>query len=202
MAKLIDCPKGEQDLSALYLAGELPEGEAQAFEKHYFECESCWQDVQRGSELRATLGNSAVASAAPHAAAIRRARSWLPLAAAAAIAFVGIGVWQLTRQSAVESSPAVMRSSVVDVLALEVSGGPQGSVDVAWASHSEASSYRVQVLGSDGLGAWKKEVSETHLKIVPGDVAPSGKQMQIQVEALDAMGQVVATSERIPLPRR
>ena len=62
MAKVVDCPgTGERDVAVLYLAGKLPEDEAEAFEAHYFECERCWEEVQRGSELRAALGKPAVA---------------------------------------------------------------------------------------------------------------------------------------------
>jgi hypothetical protein len=201
MAKM-NCPsKGERDLALQYLAGELPESEAEAFEKHYFECESCSEDVRRGSELRATYGKPAVEPMVP---ATRQARTWLPLAAAAAIAFLGIGVWQLTRRAAEDVGRPVMRSASTDVLDLKVAAGPQGSIELTWPSHPDAATYLVQVLASDDSSVWKAQTSAPRLTIGSGGlpVSEGQKGLSVEVEAFDAMGQSVAKSELIALPKR
>jgi hypothetical protein len=38
-----------------YVAGTLSDVTAEAFEQHYFACDQCWGDVQRGVEIRAAL---------------------------------------------------------------------------------------------------------------------------------------------------
>lgn len=200
MARVIDCPSGgERDLAVLYLAGKLPEEEALAFEKHFFGCEDCWQDVQRGSELRAALGKPAVA---PTVRAIRPARTLLPLAAAAVIAFAAFGVWQLTRRTSVEPTTPVLRG-VSEVFNLEVESGRQGGIDVSWPPHPNAATYEIEVSASNGASVWRTEIREPRVNIGPAVLpAPStGEAYWIQVEALDAMGQVVAMSAPTGLPK-
>ena len=200
MARAIDCPNArERDLTSLYLAGKLPEGEAEAFEAHYFECESCWQDVQRGRELRAALGKPEVE---PAARVTRSARDWRPLAAAAVIAFVGLGVWQLTRRTAGEPTRPVLRGVNSEGLALKVETEPKGGINLSWPAHPDAATYEIEVLASDGVSVWRTEVKEPRLSIGPAVLPAPGKGISflIKVEALDPMGQVVAKSELKPLP--
>ena len=131
----------------------------------------------------------------------RSARTWLPLAAAAAIAFVGIGVWQLSRRSAEEPRRTVTRSSAADVIVLKVEAGSQGGVELTWRSRPDAATYRVQIFTADEVSVWKNETKEPRLSIGPG-VLPTpaaGQSYKVEVEALDSMGQVVATSEETPL---
>ena len=41
----VDCQRVEQEeVIERYLAGKLPEGEAEAFEQHYVGCESCFEE--------------------------------------------------------------------------------------------------------------------------------------------------------------
>ena len=198
MATVIDCPSaGERDLAVLYLAGRLPEDEAQAFEEHYFACEHCWQDVQRGSELRAALGKPAVA---PAGRSVRPRRAWLPLAAAAVIAFVALGVWQLNRRTPVESTTPVVRGAG-EILDLEVESGRQGSIDVRWPRHPSAATYEIEVLASNGGSVWKTETPEPRVRIVPGVLAAPGQTYEIRVEALDSLGQVIASGQASLLPK-
>lgn len=195
---MIDCAGAvERDLAQRYLAGALPHDEVEAFEAHFFGCRSCWEDVRRGSKLRTVLGKPAVALAAPPA---RRVRTWLPLAAAAAIAFVAFGVFQLSRRNAPQ---AAIRGIAADVLDLQVAAGPEGSIELAWPPHADAARYAVQVLSSDETRVWKTETSEPRLRIGPG-VLPvrEGKQaLRVEVEAFDSMGQPVAKSAPKPLPK-
>ena len=199
MTTVIDCPIGaERDVASLYLAGKLGEEEALAFEEHFFGCESCRLDVQRGSELRAAFGKAPIV---PAVRPTRSARTWLPLAAAAAIAFVGIGVWQLSRRSAEEPGRTVTRSSAAEVIVLKIEAGPQGGVELTWPSRADAATYRVQIFTADEVSVWKNETKVTRLSIGPG-VLPTpaaGQSYKVEVQALDSMGQVVATSEETPL---
>ena len=195
---MTDCLNGEQrDLALLYLAGRLPEDEAKAFEAHYFACERCARDVEEGSELRAALGRQAVT---PSGREARSTPTWLPLAAAAAIAFVGVAVWQFGRRASVEPSQPVVRSSAAAVLEVRVEAGPGRNLDIAWPSHPDAAIYVVRVLSSDGTAVWKTELREPRLDLDPAVLpTPSGASFLIEVEALDSMRQVVAASEPSPL---
>jgi hypothetical protein len=188
-----DCPyTGERDLAQLYLAGRLPDAEAQAFEAHYFECEVCSQDVLGGGGLRELFGRPAVAAAVAPA---RPARAWLPLAAAAAIAFVGIGVWQLARRVQVE--PTVLRSAGAVIVDLKVSAHAGGGFDVSWAPQPQAATYEVQVFASDSTRLWRTETREPRVSIGPTVLsAPApGSTYEIRVEAFDSLGQIVASAE-------
>src|SRR5262245_20938359 len=95
--KEIDCTRADEtDLVALYLAGKLPEHEAEAFETHYLGCERCAAALREGGEIRAALGKPVLATAPASPEAPRRGGSrdvWTFLAAAAAVAafFYGLG---------------------------------------------------------------------------------------------------------------
>jgi Putative zinc-finger len=202
VAKVIDCPRGtDQDLASLYLAGTLGEEDAAAFEEHYFSCTSCRQDIERGSELRAVFGKAPVVPAVRPA---RSARTWLPLAAAAAIACVGLGVWQLARRPAEEAGRPVMRGSVAEVLDVKVAAGSAGGAVLSWPRHPDAASYVVHVLGADDTSVWKAQVNEPQLAIPSGVLPAPGRArgLRVEVEAFDSMGQAVAKSRLIPLPER
>ncbi len=200
MAEMIDCPgDGRRDQALGYLAGRLPEEDARAFEAHYFECEACWQEVRVSSELRDAFGKPAVAPAAP---ASRPSRGWLPLAAAAAIAFAAVGVWQFGRRGAVEAAPSVLRGGTAAALDVRIET-TQGKLSFAWLPHPDAATYVVRVLSSDAAEVWKSEVREPRLELDPAilPASPAGASLLVQVEALDPMRQVVATSDPVPLPR-
>lgn len=197
---MTDCPNGEQrDLALLYLAGRLPEDEAKLFEAHYFACERCAQDVEEGSELRAALGRPAVASAARE---VRSTRTWLPFAAAAVIAFVGVGVWQLTRRTAEEPARPVLRGPNAEVLLVKIESAPDRGIELSWQPHPDAAAYEIEVFASSGVRVWGAEVNEPRLRIGAG-VLPApvpGQPLEVEVRALDSMRQVVASSDPTPLP--
>jgi hypothetical protein len=181
----------------LYLAGRLSEDEAEAFETHYFGCADCWEDVHRGSELRAAFGKPAVA---PASRSVRPRRAWLPLAAAAVIAFVALGVWQLTRRTPVESTTPVVRGAG-EVLDLEVASGRQGGIDVRWPPHPNAATYEIEVLASNGASVWKTETPEPRVRIGPGVLAAPRQTHEVRVEALDSLGQVIASGQASLAPK-
>ena len=197
MTNVVDCAgAAERDLASLYLAGKLPEDVAQAFELHYLQCEGCWRDAQLGAKLRESLGRPAVR---PLTKFRRRRRPWLPLVAAAVVAFGGIGVWELTRQAAV----ARARHAVLggDAFGLRVEPGRRGEIDVTWPPQPDAANYEIEVIAASGSRVWKTETHEPHLRIGPGAFpAPSrGQGYSVRVEELDSTGHVVATSRPTPL---
>src|SRR3954468_22030503 len=66
----VDCRRvEEEDLIGLYLRDELPADEAEAFEMHYFECDTCWPLVQSAMGVRAVA--LADRSASPKPATVR-----------------------------------------------------------------------------------------------------------------------------------
>ncbi len=178
----MECPgttEGQRDLAPLYLAGKLTAKEAEAFEMHYLGCEKCREDVTTGAALRELYGRPAVAASA--SASIDSAstrRMWLPLAAAAAIAFVAVGVWQVSRRSIEQPGqpPSRIRApecssskSKPERRSLELSG---------LTSHPGAAAYEVQVFASDGTRVWSAESDEPRLSIGPA-VLPSPEPAQV-----------------------
>jgi putative zinc finger protein len=197
----IECPgtaEGQRDLVPLYLAGKLTERDAEAFEAHYFACVSCREEVRVGSALRELYGKPAIV-AVGYPAPTRR--PWLPLAAAAAIAFVAFGVWQFSRQTVVDLGEPTLRGGFAATLALKVEPGPEGAFELNWSAHPAAAVYQIQVFAADGTRVWSAEANEPRLSI-DSAVLPSpgpGKSFEVEVQALDSMQQVVATSDPIPL---
>jgi tetratricopeptide (TPR) repeat protein len=74
---------GAQDVAGRYLAGTLSESERDAYERHYFECQECFDALRMA-------GAPLVASPSPAEAA----RNWWPAwLAAAAVVLVGVWLW-------------------------------------------------------------------------------------------------------------
>ena len=199
MEKTTACPYTEESSpAASYLAGELTTRAADAFEQHYFSCETCWGDVRTMSELRSALGR-------PTVVLPRREPShstWSLLAAAAVLAFAAVGLWQLAHKPAAEQVP-VLRGSTIDALVLRAGLLANDRIELSWSSHEEAQTYRVQVLRSDGVPVWIRNTSRTSIQLDPPLTAnPSGSRLSATVEAIDAMGQVVAKSSPVSLPVR
>ena len=205
--KKTDCARiEERDLVALYLAGNLPENEAEAFEAHYFACERCWEDVRRAGEIRAAMGKPVLV---PLAALGRRAREtapsaqrWRLLAAAAVVALAALGVWQLTHRAAPPVAEPVLRGGTAGSLSLQVEAGPGPRITLHWLAYPDAQVYVAQIFSSDGASVWKRETSQTTLFLDPATLRAwqPGIPLLASVEALDAMRQVVAKSELKPVP--
>ena len=195
-----NCPyDGEGEVRSLYLAGRLPEAEANAFERHYFDCALCAEALEMGTKLRAGFGKSPIAAARP-ASPVALVRRWLPLAAAATIALVGIGVWQLGHRSGAAPS-SVLRGGAEVPAGVRVESGENGALSVRWTAVTGAARYAVRVLSSDGAELWKMESERTSVELPRAGfhVAP-GKSLLVEVEALDARGRVLGTSEPVPVP--
>lgn len=189
----VTCPhEGEGEVRSSYLAGRLSESDAKAFEAHYFECDRCAEAVTLGTKLRAAFGRTPVA---PAAISPSPSRAWLPLAAVIAVALLGFGVWRIARREAIESAPSVPRAAH-EALAIDVARAAEGGFTLTWRPPPGAASYKVEVFGADGGTLWSGESREPRLRIRGDDLRATGgaPPPQVQVEAFDAMGQMVARS--------
>jgi hypothetical protein len=197
VASTIDCKYVEANgLATLYLEGRLSQGEAEAFEQHYLSCESCRNDLQTMSELRAALGKPAVVPIDRRSAS---APAWRLLAAAAAMSIAAFGIWQLAHRPATAPASPVYRGPN-DVLTVKREAFPDGMVRLTWVPNAEAQTYLVEVLTADGVSVWKKETPETKIALESSSLgAHQGVSLDARVQALDSMRQVVATSDLISL---
>jgi anti-sigma factor RsiW len=194
------CPyEGESEVRSLYLAGKLPDKEAEAFEAHFFACERCAEAVEVGEKLRSAFGNVPVRAAAPPA---RARRTWLPLAAAAAVALCAIGVWQISRPVVDEREQPALRGGSATALVLQVEIGPEKDIMVSWPSYPGASAYEVQVFAADGSVVWSAEARQPRMQIRSGVLPSFGpdRPLTVEVRAFDALGREIATSDSKPVP--
>jgi hypothetical protein len=199
----IDCERADRiDLAALYLAGRLPQDEAEAFEAHYLGCVRCASALREAGEIRAALGRPVLATAA---VASHSGSGWRDLgtflAAAATVAAFFFGMRQIAeREPAVQDE--VLRSASADAVDLSVTSGRDGTVVLAWPAHPRAHAYRIEIVRSDGIPVLKSETEDRRVVLAVDDLPPRpvGVTLLARVEALDALGQVVAASEPRPLP--
>jgi hypothetical protein len=184
----------EGDLVSRYVAGQLSEPEAEALEAHYFGCEKCWQAVRAATEIRASFLAPAGTTSLSEFRERRRRRPvayWL--AAAAALALVGIGVWRGYHPPSPDGSDTVVRGGGH---AIEVTTERRdGRFVVQWMAVDGAASYRVRALSDDGSPLLSREVTGTELVLEASDWQPSRDQEVIlRVEAFNAIGQRLAES--------
>lgn len=89
----MDCGEVEdQEISERYLLNQLTELEQEEFEKHYFECRSCFFQVQTALALQAELRHQPLMPAHPRGARLRRRWAWTPAFAAFVLLF-GVAMW-------------------------------------------------------------------------------------------------------------
>lgn len=81
-----------EELARRYLLGALSAADQEAFEQHYFECASCFDELENMRLLRQALAPGAAAGGAGSAARGGRA-SWRWAAAAAVVALVAGGLY-------------------------------------------------------------------------------------------------------------
>lgn len=200
------CPYGaDSDIDARYLAGTLSAEESEAFEEHYFACDRCFAAVERGNEIRAALASAAgtstaasVDGVAPVGRRSRRASTWWPALAAAAVVLVAFGIRQTgtLRRSAptAASAPSDAARGAVDALKL-TSHATSSVLIAAWPAQPAAQSYRVRLLATDGSLLFEREVADTSVMLSRDLLRATGaKPVFWEVQALDALRSVVATS--------
>src|SRR5262249_27647906 len=139
------------------------EPEAEDFENHCLECESCWEQLRAGAELRASSGLG-VFIATPTTSRTRRDAGPL-LAAAAALVVMFVGLRQVAERPGVGPTKSIWRSERAESLRLQISRGDTNSVVLRWPTVSEASSYNIEVFASDGESIWQRETTETEVTI-------------------------------------
>lgn len=219
------CPEtGDRDLAAAYVAGRLDEPEAEAFEAHWFECDACWSRVKRAEEVRAAFrgveegeegerppraagegperggrpGEGTPGHAPPDPGPIRRARRWLPVAAAAALVAVGFGIGDVVRRSFPAAEDPVYRGagSTIDLDRAEL--GAAG-VEVGWSAVPGADLYRVRLYDAEGRLLAEEESADTTVAVsgVPSAASRPGAPLYVQVEALDELREVIGRSSGV-----
>jgi hypothetical protein len=88
----------ESYASERYLLGEMTEAERQGFEAHYFDCETCADDLRIGSRMRDGVAEGLLVARGARTARPSRSFNYLSWAAAASLALVAGYEGMLLRQ--------------------------------------------------------------------------------------------------------
>jgi hypothetical protein len=205
----ITCTRVEEDdLDARYLAGTLSEEEAEAFEEHYFGCERCWSSVQRGLDVRAAnapVGREAPARApvliveqgAAERPALAPRRRWWPIAIAASLVIVAVGLWSRDDQSLVPTTD-VLRGPTDSIRAVASVDGR--TLLVTWPPKSGADRYGVRLQRSDATVVIERVIADTSFAISRDSLVrvTDGESVYWEVRALDALRRTIARSRLVP----
>jgi TolA-binding protein len=92
----------EQDILERYLLDQLTDPDREEFEKHYFECGSCFSQLQAGLAMQAELRNQPLMPARAHGAGLRRIWVWAP-AFATIVVLLTAGTWWYSTQKTAPS---------------------------------------------------------------------------------------------------
>jgi hypothetical protein len=188
----------ERDLDTRYLAGKLSPEEAELFEGHFFGCERCWDLVRQGLALQSVFQADAASSASRGrvAAPPRRARRpWWGLAAAAGIAVVALGIWQLGPPPGPSAPNDVLRGEAKPLLVSATAG--RTIISAAWPKAPDADMYRVRLYQADGIVAFERETSDTLVSVPVDSISKASRagEMFWQVQAFDRVRNAVARSD-------
>lgn len=207
----LDCTAvDERDLAERYVANLLSDDEVSAFEAHYFACDRCWERVRTATEVHAAFADEAAHRAgsgdiiAPPGDVRRSPRSsrrlrWPPLAAAAVLGAVGLGLWGVIgRDSGPAEDPGAFRGDD-DHIPLRIEA-PPGSLTVAWPAIEDADSYRIRLFAADGSVVLERTVADTAVAVLEGAVDEMAGPLYWNVEAFDVLRRRVAASR--PMPAR
>lgn len=207
--KETSCPYGaDSDVDARYLAGTLSPEESEAFEEHYFGCDRCFDAVKRGSEIRAAMLRPLSAvhdqtnpGATPILKTRRRFSPWQPALAAAAVVIVALGIRKMAAPGPVAETAAPPASANAPRGAAPsfnlTSHATSAVLVAAWSPPSAARSYRVRLLGADGTLVFERETADTSIMLSHDLVLGKTTPVYWEVQALDALRSVVATSSLV-----
>jgi Putative zinc-finger len=141
-----------------YLLGELAEEELQAFEGHYFDCQECFKQVNRGEQFLRHARE--VLDPEPEKGRLARMlgdlRRPVPAFAAAMFLFaVGIGAYQQVqladaRRPSVEASYFLPAQAKGAEKSISVSRKSRLSLSVDFKPTGEFSAYRAQIVAESG----------------------------------------------------
>jgi len=87
----------DKEILEEYLLGRLEDSERDAFEAHYFECDSCFSRVQNGLAMLEGLRSQRPSPERAGAVFSRRIWAWTP-ALAAVIMLLAVGIWWRSAQ--------------------------------------------------------------------------------------------------------
>lgn len=149
-------------LTERYLLGELADAQAGEFEEHFFQCAECAEDVRAEltlvEGLRDTIGSApaVIPPAHPMPRRARRAFTWLPAAAAAALVVFALAVPRMQRTQAPEMDVArpfdlemsAMRGANDNVIPL--AGGDVLLLHVYVTPQPGAVAYEIAIKGPKG----------------------------------------------------
>src|SRR5262245_12849248 len=166
----IQCARAdERDVLVRYLGARLSEPEAEAFESHCLECESCWEQVRAAAEIRASRGLG-VFAASPSKGPTRPDLGPL-LAAAAAVAVMFLGLRQIAERPPISPMESVWRGAAAETMRLKILRGEGDSIVLRWLAVPDATTYNVEVFASDGQSVWQRETPETQATLSAGTLA-------------------------------
>jgi tetratricopeptide (TPR) repeat protein len=94
----------ERDILEGYLLDRLTEPEREDFEKHYFECGSCFAQLQTGLAVQAELRHQPLTPARARGASWRRTWVWAPTFASIVI-LLSAGIWWYAARNRQLSQP-------------------------------------------------------------------------------------------------
>jgi hypothetical protein len=203
-----NCPYGaDSDIDARYLAGKLSPAESEAFEEHYFGCDRCFDAIRRGTEIRAAVSGApgeASTQPRPETTPILTRRPKLPrwqsALAAAAVVLVVLGIRKV-------AAPGGASETAVPAPSINAPRGSAASFTLtshatsavlvaAWSPPPSARTYRVRLLGTDGSLLFEREIADTSI-MLPRDLIRGNTQVYWEVQALDALRSVIATSPAV-----
>lgn len=190
--KPLTCEQVDQEeLDRRYVHGRLSEAEAAAFEEHFFGCDRCWQLVKGGGAVRASRPKDA-------APAGRTGSLWKPLALAAGIGLIALGIWEIlsTRRTSPDDELRGAADSLVVHTQLTA-----GTWRLSWSPVEGATSYQVRISGADGTLLDTRQVTDTVLDIPAAQLAPdsTGMPRYLEVQGFDLLRRPVARSPLVPL---
>lgn len=198
----------EEDLDARYLAGALSEEEAEAFEEHYFGCDRCWAAVQIGLDVRAAAQTATERRVDPPALAVARGseprpapvapRRWWPLAIAATVAVLAVGVWQWGGRSPVMPTGDGLRGPADSIHAVASFRGR--TLVLSWQGTPSADRYGVRLQKRDATVVVERIVADTSFAIPRDSLSGVADRERLfwEVRALDALRRTIARSRLVP----
>lgn len=207
----VTCSRVEQeDLDARYLAGTLSEEEAEAFEQHYFACDRCWSAVQVGLDVRAANDTASregqprapaltVEHSAPDQGMRTTRRRWWPLAIAASIAILAVGVWRGGDWSDGRPIGDGVRGPVDSIRAVASVRGR--TLVLSWPPTPNADRYGVRLQKRDATVIVERTTADTSLAMSRDSLSgvADGERVYWEVRAFDALRRTIARSRLVPV---